>query len=181
MSLFKNKFRIESARWQEWDYRNEGAYFITICTGQRICYFGECNNGKMDLTEAGGIAEENWTAIPDHFQHVSLGEYQVMPNHVHGIIIINDPPVETLQCNVSTGGNEFMSEISPKSGSVSAIIRSYKSACSKTIRQQYPKLNFQWQSRFHDRVIRNKKEYDRIENYIVQNPENWHRDKYFNV
>jgi REP element-mobilizing transposase RayT len=104
-----------------------------------------------------------------------------MPNHVHAIIIINDFPVETLQCNVSTGKNEFMSEISPKSGSVSAIIRSYKSACSKTTRQQYPKLNFHWQSRFHDRVIRNKKEYDRIENYIVQNPENWHRDKYFNV
>ncbi|WP_124640580.1 MULTISPECIES: transposase [Amniculibacterium] len=201
MTLFKNKYRIESFRLKNWDYRNPGAYFITICTKNREHYFGEIVDGEMQLNENGIIAHNFWADIPEHFAHVRLGEFVVMPNHVHGIILLVDS-VKSLQCNDSTGQyndstnqcndstnqcnnptestnpNQFMSDISPKPGSVSTIIRSYKSACTKQIHIDYPELDFGWQSKFHDHIIRNHDEYIRIENYIINNPKNWKEDKF---
>lgn len=180
MSLYRNKSRIESARLKNWDYRNEGAYFITICTKNRQSYFGECNNGEINLSNAGLIADKCWIEIPDHFTNVRPGVHIVMPNHVHGILVLT--AVETLQCNVSTAAtikNKFMSHISPKPGSVSTIIRSYKSACTKWLNKQSAELYFGWQERFHDHIIRNEDEYKRIENYILHNPKNWISDKFF--
>ncbi|SIT97706.1 REP element-mobilizing transposase RayT [Epilithonimonas bovis DSM 19482] len=181
MSLFRNKYRIPSARWQNWDYRNAGAYFITICTKDRLCFFGNVQDNKMQLSDAGILAEKYWKEIPGHFKNAQLGEFVVMPNHIHGIVILTDL-VGTLHCNVSIESpeiNQFMSDISPKPGSVSTIIRSYKSVCTKNINLQNPVLNFAWQSRFHDRVIRDEMEYQRIANYIIHNPENWGNDKFF--
>jgi len=189
MTLYKNKYRIESARWRNWDYTNPGAYFVTICTKNREHFFGTCANERMCLNNIGALAWQFWHEIPEHFPHVHLDQFVIMPNHVHGIIIIHPPPVEALHCNVSTGGgynastthinniNQKMSAISPKSGSLSTIIRSYKSACSKHIRIQFPDFNFAWQSRYHDRVIRNEREYHGIVNYIMNNPKNWVKDE----
>jgi len=189
MSLFKNKYRIASARWQQWDYTNPGAYFITICTKNRICYFGKCEKQKMYLNEIGKMAEKFWFAIPQHFHNISLDEFVIMPNHIHGIIIIqsincDNTIVETLHCNVSTSimhiaKNKQMSRISPKSGSLSTIIRSFKSVCTREINSKYS-VDFKWQERFRDRVIRNKKEFQRIKQYIINNPKNWNVDKLFN-
>lgn len=72
-----------------------------------------------------------------------------------------------------------MSKISPKAGSISAIIRSYKSVCTKTFRQQFPDIQFDWQTRFHDHIIRNQNELERIENYIKTNPQNWQKDQHY--
>lgn len=191
MTLYRNKYRIESARWQNWDYRNAGAYFITICTKDRLYHFGNIVDGEMQLSDAGKLAEKYWLEIPNHFKNTRLGEFVVMPNHVHGILILMDvfDPVGTLQCNVPTGSktveknstktNQFMSDISPKPGSVSTIIRSYKSVCTKNIHLQMSKLNFAWQSRFHDRVIRNEMEYNSVECYIINNPKNWRNDQIY--
>jgi putative transposase len=74
--------------------------------------------------------------------------------------------------------NESMANISPKSGSVSTIIRSYKSACTKQINLLRPALNFKWQERFHDHIIRTEDDFIRIENYIINNPKNWLQDKF---
>ncbi|MDR0692127.1 MAG: hypothetical protein LBF69_03720 [Prevotellaceae bacterium] len=86
---FRNKYRIPSARAQWWDYGNNAAYFITICTAHRGNYFGKIMNDKMILSEIGEIANDCWAEIPQHFSFVDLGIYIVMPNHLHGIVIIN--------------------------------------------------------------------------------------------
>lgn len=181
---FKNKYRISSARLQTWDYSNNGAYFITICTQNRHHFFGNINNGIMQLSEIGKLAEQFWYEIPNHFPMVELGNFVVMPNHVHGILIIdktNDSSfVETRHCLVSTihsntiiGSSRFQNQ---GKNTISSIVGSYKSIVTKISRQINP--NFGWQSRFHDHIIRNSKSFDNIQNYIEQNPLNWATDKF---
>ena len=186
---FQNKYRISSSRLKNWDYGTNGAYFITICTQNREHFFGEivCVDGKneMQFNEIGLLANKFWAEIPKHFPFAELGNYQIMPNHVHGILIIDkknvvDDVVETLQCNVSTENakNEFMSKISPKSGTVSTIIRSYKSVLTKNA--HYIHADFEWQERFHDHIIRDSESFERIQNYIENNVVNWKDDKFYN-
>ncbi|GIV42929.1 MAG: hypothetical protein KatS3mg035_0052 [Bacteroidia bacterium] len=194
MDKFQNKYRIPSTRLQNWDYRWAGAYFITICTHNRKHYFGEIHNGKMELSHIGIIADILWYEIPYHAQNVELGAFVVMPNHVHGIIIItndndnnNTVPVvvETLHATSlpplrepsSEPKNEQMSKISPKPHSISTIVRSYKSAVTKHARRLG--FEFQWQSRFYDHIIRNDEAFQKITRYINNNPINWKEDKFF--
>ena len=89
MKKFAGKYRIPSARAPWWDYANDGAYFVTICTAHRECCFGDVADGKMHFSTLGQIANNIWEEIPRQFPYAELGEYQVMPNHVHGIIVIN--------------------------------------------------------------------------------------------
>jgi putative transposase len=190
---FQNKYRISSSRLKNWDYGQNGAYFITICTGNREHFFGEIvtvdNVNKMQLNEIGKLADKFWAEISKHFPFVELGNYVVMPNHVHGILIIDktnfvddvDNAVETLQCNVSTGNgmkNEQMARISPKSGTLSTILRSYKSVVTKNA--HFIHADFEWQERFHDHIIRNSESFERIQNYIENNVANWKEDKFYN-
>ena len=88
MEKFKGKYRIPSARLQNWDYGWNAAYFVTICTQDRKHYFGEIINGKMRLSKIGESAEKCWIEIPKHFPFVKLDEFVLMPNHIHGIIEI---------------------------------------------------------------------------------------------
>lgn len=137
----------------------------------------------MTLNDIGQIAYKFWAEIPQHFAHVSLGAHIIMPNHMHGILILDDNNIinanSTQPSMVCDDKDQFMSAISPKAGSVSTIIRSYKSACTKHINLSQPKLNFKWQERFHDHIIRNDGDFQRIKNYIINNPKNWQSDKFF--
>ncbi|PWJ56839.1 REP element-mobilizing transposase RayT [Dyadobacter jejuensis] len=180
---FRNKYRISSARLQNWDYASEGAYFITICTKDRLPFFGKIENGKMILSNIGVIADLMWYEIKNHSKNIELGEFVVMPNHVHGVLILNvnglNTNVETLHATSlpPTEKNKFMSEISPKSNSISTIIRSYKSAVTKHGHRLG--FKFEWQSRFYDHIIRDAKSFENIQNYIVDNPLNWGKDKFY--
>ncbi len=87
--LFKNKYRIASARLQTWDYGWNAAYYVTICTRNRICHFGNVVDGTMQLSDSGMIADTCWLEIPEHFPFVKLCNHIVMPNHVHGIVVID--------------------------------------------------------------------------------------------
>ena len=183
MKKYNNKYRIESVRLKNWDYRNNGAYFITINTGNRKHFFGEIINGEIRLSPIGEYAEKFWMEIPNHFPFVELGNFIVMPNHTHGILIINNVKSlqcndidKSLQCNDSTT-NQYYSDISPKSGSISTIVRSYKSVVSKHARLLNPEFN--WQPKFHDHIIRNSESFERIQNYIENNPSNWKEDKFY--
>lgn len=181
MNKFQNKYRTVSARLHHWDYGSNAAYFITICTKYRYHFFGEIDNKEMELNAIGKLAKFYWIEIPKHFPFIKLGNFIVMPNHMHGLLTIdkNDSDrtaVERLQCNVSTDKNEQMAMISPKPGTISTIIRSYKSVLTKNAR--LIKIDFAWQSRFHDHIIRNNSEYHRISNYILNNPANWECDKF---
>lgn len=176
---FQNKYRIESARLKGWNYAAKGSYFITICTDDRIHYFGENENEKMIYSPIGSIAYVLWDEIRNHQNNIRLGKFVIMPNHVHGILILDGSDTHRQQPKQPTTEpvNEFMSSISPIPGSVSTIIRSYKSAVTKYCNRLG--LEFKWQSRFHDHIIRNETSFHRISHYIRNNPKMWGKVKLF--
>jgi REP element-mobilizing transposase RayT len=174
---FQNKYRIPSARWQNWDYRWAGAYFITICMKDHALLLGNIANKQMHLSQAGVLADVFWHEITKHVNHVELGPFVVMPNHVHGILILNKDGSDNLilpnNDDKSIGQRRFQH---PGRNSVSTIIGSYKSVVSSHAhRLGFP---FQWQSRFHDHVIRDAEEYQRISDYITDNVAKWEEDKF---
>lgn len=177
---FNNKYRILSARLRGFDYSQNGAYFITICAKNRESFFGEITEGEMALSEMGKIVADEWQKTAEIRGNVELGESVVMPNHFHGILIINNfdtVSVET-HCNASLQQSPYQNKFGPQSQNVSAIIRGFKGATTKQIHIAGFK-NFAWQSRFHDHIIRNQKEYDQISTYIINNPNNWNQDENF--
>ena len=93
--LYKNQYRVPSARLPYYDYSQNGMYFVTICTHEKNYFFGEIHNNEMLYSEMGKIAAECWENIPDHFPFMKLGEWVVMPNHVHGVLCIDKPNAET--------------------------------------------------------------------------------------
>ncbi|MDD2917100.1 MAG: transposase [Candidatus Gracilibacteria bacterium] len=185
-SKFREKYRVPSNRLKGYDYSSEGVYFITICTKNCENYFGEIVEGKMVLNEIGKVADRFLREIPDHFQNVSIGEYVIMPNHVHIVIMIGlgcsveiRPSVETRQCLVSTSGsNPKPSRFQNQGkGTISAIVGSYKSICTKTINTMQENVFFAWQPNYHDHIIRDEDELNRIRQYIVDNPLQWEYDE----
>jgi len=175
VSLYKGTYRIESARLPYWDYASAGWYFVTVCTKSRELFFGNVEGGQVVLSALGAIAQRFWTEIPEHCSGVEVDQWVIMPNHVHGIIVINETVRETrrdVACNVSTAPAP---SISPRAGSLSAIIRSYKSAVTREARLQG--FRFAWQSRFYDHVIRDDKSLFQIREYLAHNPLGWDRDE----
>ena len=213
MNKFRNKYRISSTRLQNWDYGTNGAYFITICTQNREHFFGNVINNEMQLSELGQLAEKFWLVIPNHFTFIELGNFVIMPNHTHGILIVNNtvetgfiPSLEfnnetetvlipsefietelirfetetglipSLPKNEKTGG--FAGNKNPMfHQNISQIIRWYKGRCSFEIRKF--NSDFNWQPRFHDHIIRNEQSFEKIQNYIDNNPANWEKDKFY--
>jgi|SRR5882672_4494136 len=167
---YKNKYRIASARLQSWDYSSNGAYFITICTARRKHYFGEIRGGKMYLSEIGKKAREYWLEIPNHYPFVKLDEFIVMPDHIHGIIVI-DKPIQTGHAVETRHAVETGHAPSVSQNTISDMVGSFKSSLTKWCNEN--KLPFRWQSRFHDHIIRGNNELQRIRNYIINNPANW--------
>lgn len=170
--LYKNKYRTQSLRLKDWDYSKAGWYYVTMCTKDRKCSFGNVVNGEMELSELGKIAEKFLSNIPKHFPNINLDEFVVMPNHIHAIIVIENKRRD-VACNVSTNP---MSIISPKIGSLSTTIRSYKSAVTKFVRNNINK-QFVWQPRFYEHIIRNEKSLFEIRKYMELNSMKWEIDK----
>ncbi|WP_044211085.1 transposase [Flammeovirga sp. OC4] len=171
----------QTLRLTEWDYRWEADYFITICTKDFKSKFGKIENGKMTLSHIGIIAELFWYQIPTFKTNISLGTYVIMPNHLHGILQIRDfsnkKDTQSLIPPQIQSYNKSYSTASPKEGSISAIVRSYKSAVTKHARRLG--YSFEWQPKFYDHIIRDGKDFVRIENYIDNNIENWNKDRFF--
>lgn len=179
---FRNKYTIQSSRLQGYDYSQNGMYFITICAKDREEFLGSIIGEKMALSDIGKIANEYWQEIPNHFPFVNLDEYIVMPNHIHMILeIIKNANTrnrrDEAMPRLYTGKYPQMSKISPKSGSLSVIIGSFKSIVAKTANKQFPRIGFAWQSRFYDHIIRNDESLQKIREYIQTNPQMWERDR----
>ncbi len=175
---FNNKYRIPSAR-ARWHNYNGGLYFITINTKDKQQYFGKIENGKMILSEIGKYTEECILTTSRHFPDAEIPLHVIMPNHIHLIVVVNntDATCRDVACNVSTGEtsqNEQMSEKSPKKGTLSVVIRSLKSVVTKYANEN--QIPFGWQTRFHDRIIRNQEECNRIAEYIENNVALWDVD-----
>lgn len=167
---FKVIYHTFTIRYKNWDYTKGGAYFLTICTKNRRNHLGSIEDGLIELSETGEMVHQCWVQIPEHVPDVNVDEFIIMPDHLHGIILIHCT-VEMLHATSLRDKQwdyKTMSGISPKSGSLSAIIRSFKSAVTKQTRKINPE--FAWQSRFYDHIIRDKDEYYRIRYYIRSNP-----------
>lgn len=186
---------MESTRLRGYDYSRNGAYFITICTKNRICLFGNidvvvveaglrpasttipdtaiipdiniipnCISAKIKLSDAGKIVFDCWCDLPNHYSNLILDEFIIMPNHIHGIIMIRN-----------------YSDEKQKHG-LSEFVRAFKSFSSRRI-NEFRKTNHNqtWQPRFYDHIIKSDNELDRIRNYIINNPANWVKDRNNNV
>lgn len=194
MDKFQDMYRIESARLLNWDYDSNAYYFVTICTCGRECYFGKIENSKMIMNDIGNITKSEWLKTPEirPDMNLKLGEFVVMPNHFHCIIYIGenqynseiglvDAGKDAMHCVSTnkeihygfTGKNKFGSQ----SKNLSSIMRGFKSAVTTQARKINP--NFEWQSRFHGRIIRDKNEWYAKTNYIKNNPKNWNEDEFY--
>lgn len=165
MKKHLNKYRIPSARAQWWDYARNGAYFVTIITKNRRRWFGRVENGEMILSDMGHIANNCWIDIPVHFPFVKLGPHIIMPDHVHGIIIIDKQKDHAAQN--SNSKNHF----GPQSQNLPSIIRGFKTGVTKEARQINPE--FAWLPRYHDSIIWDEEAFEKITAYILKNPSNW--------
>ena len=246
MDKFRNKYRIESARLQNWDYGWNGSYFLTICTRNRVYYFGEVIQGEMKLSEIGQIAEKFLLEIPYRYAYAFIDEYVVMPNHIHIIITINKtgygnnddcdimgnddvwwfcrdainrvstkppnattippnaqttpPNAQTTPPNAPTPTPPNAPTPTPPEQVMDSVINPQQKNAGGITGNKNPMLHdnisrimnwykgrvafeshkfnrlFGWQPRFHDHIIRDFDEYQRIKNYIRNNPKNWNRD-----
>jgi len=158
-----------SIRFRDYDYSNAGAYFVTICTFQRECLFGEVQGGNFVSNEAGEIVTDIWMDLTKRFSSLSLDEFVVMPNHFHGILLFAD-----------AFGSCATSKPGAASGAptLGTVLRAFKSlsaiAVNKTIGRQGVSL---WQRNYYERVIRDEQELDVLRQYVAANPSQGEKDE----
>lgn len=186
------KHHRRSIRLKGYDYGQAGLYFITICTQNRVCLFGDVENGEMILNHYGQIAYDEWLKTPQIRNDVELGDFVIMPNHIHVIIRLlcrgelHSPDIQkphSPDIQKPHGGGELHSpENSPPhsppqspSQTIGAIVRGYKS----TVTKQFGLLGFDgklWQRNYYEHIIRDERSYLKISAYIINNPVNWRND-----
>ena len=180
--LFRKKYRIPSARATWHDY-NGGAYFVTICTRDMEHYFGEIVSGEMNMTEIGEYVQQCIKNIPQHNTYANVPAFVVMPNHVHLIVIIDDENADSIcrdvPWRVSTyDKNDTMQTIANQQGRLSTMIGGFKQSVTRYANAN--SISFAWQTRFHDRIIRDCDEINRIAEYIENNVARWESDEFHN-
>ena len=160
-----------SIRLPDFDYSRTGQYFVTVCAFEMHCIFGKVENREVRLSRIGEIATELWLEIPHHFHEVAVDPFIVMPNHLHGILTIRRArhAVPLQEEHHAEGFRK------PVEGSVPTIVRSYKSAVTKRVREALGSRKMDvWQSNYFERVMRNGKEFGDASRYILENPLRWH-------
>ncbi len=157
MNFNKNKPQRKLIRLHEFDYSTPWWYYVTICTKNMQCWFGNVKNGEMRLNKLGKQVDYLWSDISKHYPSVEIDYFVIMPNHFHGIIILNN--------YVRTGHAPSLR----KEHNLGNVVGSFKSAVSKWAHQNgFP--SFHWHTRFYDHIIRNEKDLHRIRTYIKNNP-----------
>ncbi|MFW6248509.1 MAG: transposase [Bacteroidota bacterium] len=205
MDKFRNKYRIKSYRMPQWDYSGNGMYFITLVTQNRECNLGEIVNGEMILSAFGKIVNDEWLKSFEIRNELFFDEYIIMPNHVHAIVILDKNGIEKNEMNGSHGSHVethgraslqspqsqielYKKPFVRKPKSISSFMAGFKSAVNSKIddyidecnldMQKYNRNNHFFQSNYHDHIIRNNAEYERIKKYIINNPLKWGADKF---
>ena len=180
--------RRKSIRLQGYDYSQAGLYFITVCTHNRVPLFGEIVDGVMALNAAGQIVEKCWCAIPEHFPQVTVDEFVVMPNHVHGIITIgeNNVGANDVRAN-NVRANDYLPQPSNEiprslqhgtSRTIGSMVRGFKIGVTRWFRANTD-IHKVWQRNYYEHIIRNEDSYLKIADYIQTNPQRWEIDTYY--
>jgi REP element-mobilizing transposase RayT len=151
----------QSARLGSWDYGSNGKYFVTICTKNKVPYFGVIVNSGLTSTPIGDYTTKCWISIPDHYPFIELDTFIMMPDHFHGIICIAKKERSGWKQN----------QFGPQAQNLGAVVRGFKAAVTSFARAK--SIPFQWQPRYFDRVIRSERELDQIREYILNNPGQW--------
>ncbi len=157
-----------SIRLPNYDYSRPGAYFVTICVQDRSCLFGDVVGGEMWLNDVGRVTCDCWDDIPKHFPHVHLDAFVIMPNHVHGILVIAD-------FAVPVGAKNF----SPQHGTsktVGSVVRGFKIGVTTWMRANTD-IHVVWQRNYWEHIVRDEPELIRIREYITNNPARWEMDR----
>jgi len=169
-------------RLKDYDYSQEGAYFITICIQNRQCLFGDIKDGNMFLNQAGEMVRSVWENLSRRFVHVISDEYIVMPNHIHGVIIIDRRGESCIRPNYSMGDHKDR-PYGTATNSIGRIIQAYKSVTTNRYILDVKKHNWPpfagrlWQRNYYEHIIRNEKDLHEIREYIANNPINWEKDE----
>ncbi len=209
-----------SIRLKGYDYSQPGLYFITICCQDRIHRFGHVQNNKIVLNEFGHIAHDEWQKLPERFSNIELGTFQIMPNHMHGVILINKVSVGSgfthdqnemkLQNEINhqnnknvcateierdgkidrngaterdgkTDRNGATARVAPTT--IPDIVGAYKSlvanGCLEIFKTNNQTMGKFWQRNYYENIIRNEQSYQKISEYIINNPTNWQCDKFY--
>ena len=171
-------FHRRSIRLPEYDYSQAGLYYLTIRTHQPVQLFGRVVDGKMQLNSLGQIAHDEWLRTADVRSNVVLVEFVVMPNHVHVLFWIVDDLIRPDTPVACPDGQRIRRFGESVPGSVSAIMRQYKSLVTKQINRilNTPVASV-WQRNFYERVVRDEREANNTRRCIVENPMQWHLDR----
>ncbi|MCE2502156.1 MAG: transposase [Dehalococcoidia bacterium] len=160
--------RRRSIRLRNFDYTTVGAYFVTVCTHNRVPLFGEIQGDEMWLNDAGQIVQDIWNGSPDQYSHVQLDAWVVMPNHVHGIITLVDPN------DVGAGFKPAPTPPNEKRRPLSEIVRAFKTFSARRINEYRGTSGTTvWQRHYYEHVIRSETSLHDIRHYIVHNPAKW--------
>ena len=164
----------KSPRLKDYDYAQNGAYFVTICTQNRVNLCGQiAEDGVMQLNKYGESVWKCWNDLPNHYENIELDVFVVMPNHIHGIILINDISVRE-GFKPSPTNPAFRTQ-----HGLTEIIRALKTFSSRYINEKRNKKGISvWQRSFHDHIIRNETELTKLREYVLYNPSLWAEDKY---
>jgi len=176
-----------SIRLQGYDYSQNGAYYVTLCTQNRECLFGEIVKGQMILNEYGKIVEQCWNDLPDHYNNIELDAYVIMPNHFHGIILITDNvdnvdnvrAIHELPIHELPRQQQKQRQQQRRKMLLPKIVGRFKMNSAKQINQMRntPGISV-WQRNYYEHIIRDEKSLENIRNYIINNPAKWQDDDY---
>ena len=178
------KYKRRSIRLRDYDYSQAGAYFVTICTQNHKCLFGEIVDGEMLLNNVGQVVQSIWLTLPERYAGVELDQYMIMPNHLHGIVVLaGKQPKDSYTSKVPDRFEQYMypkgpiysthqQELGLPAPALGEIIRTFKSLTTRFIRAAGAS-DFAWQGNYYDHIIRNDDDLDRIRQYMIDNPTRW--------
>jgi putative transposase len=186
------KHRRRSIRLKDYDYSQSGLYFITICSQDRRCLFGEIADGVMILNDAGQMIREQWSILPNRFNSIELHEFIVMPNHFHGIVelvseqTVGAPLVGALVERHQMGQPQGIAPTAPEiNPTIGDVIGAFKSLTTNEYIAGVKQKNWSpfnkklWQRNYYEHIIRSEQSYLEIAEYIQNNPLKWLEDKYY--
>ena len=172
MELPRKGYRRQAERLRLFDYAAPGAYFITVCSWNRQVILGDVMGGRVILSDAGRIVEEAWLALPRHYPSLALDAFVVMPNHVHGILILGDVGAGFKPAPTVVAGRP------PRRHAIPEIVRAFKTFSARQINVQAQSVGRHvWQRGYYDHVVRDDRDLGRIRDYIFTNPLRWSMDR----
>jgi REP element-mobilizing transposase RayT len=183
MTYDPERHHRRSIRLHEYDYAQEGAYFVTICARNRKCLFGEVTDGEMTMNAWGQIVYDEWVKSAEIRKEIQLDVFVVMPNHIHGIVVITRDEDGRKHDRVGATGRSPLRQPNnaprgPAKRSLGSFIAGFKPAVTKRINEirGAPRAPI-WQRNYHEHIIRNETSLNRIRQYIIENPLRWDTDR----